>query len=154
MLYLLLDQLRGWLIDIGAYSPFAVLDQLQFRAALAAAGLAFAIVIVLGRPTIRWLVRKKIGDSGMTDAAALQQHTSSKAKTPTMGGILVVGAIVASTLLLADVRVFYVKLGLVVLVWLAALGGVDDWLKLTAATRAAGSRRACMRGKNFSSSLA
>lgn len=140
MLYLLLDQLRGWLIDIGAYSPFAVLDQLQFRA-LAAAGLAFAIVIVLGRPTIRWLVRKKIGDSGMTDAAALQQHTSSKAKTPTMGGILIVGAIVASTLLLADVRVFYVKLGLVVLVWLAALGGVDDWLKLTAATRAAGSRQ-------------
>jgi phospho-N-acetylmuramoyl-pentapeptide-transferase len=140
MLYLLLEQLRGWLIDIGAYSPFAVLDQLQFRA-LAAAGLSFAIVLVLGKPTIRWLVRKKIGDSGMTDAAALQQHTSSKAKTPTMGGILIVGAIVLSTLLLADVRVFYVKLGLVVIVWLAALGGVDDWLKLTAATRAAGSRQ-------------
>lgn len=140
MLYLLLDQLRDWLIDVGAYSPFSVLDQLQFRA-LAAAGLAFAIVIVLGRPTIRWLVRKKIGDSGMTDAAALAQHTSSKAKTPTMGGILIVGSIVASTLLLADIRVFYIKLGLVVLVWLAALGGVDDWLKLTAATRAAGSRQ-------------
>mgnify|MGYP001280715326 CR=1 FL=1 len=140
MLYLLLDQLRGRLIDNGVYSPFAVLDQLQFRA-LAAAGLSFAIVILLGKPTIRWLIRKKIGDSGMTDAAALQQHTSSKAKTPTMGGILIVGAIVASTLLLADLRVFYVKLGLVVLVWLAALGGVDDWLKLTAATRAAGSRQ-------------
>lgn len=140
MLYLLLDHLRGWLIDVGAYSPFAVLDQLQFRA-LAAAGLAFAIVIALGKPTIRWLIRKKIGDSGMTDAAALQQHTSSKARTPTMGGILIVGSIVASTLLLADISVFYVKLGLVVLVWLAALGGVDDWLKLTAATRAAGSRQ-------------
>lgn len=140
MLYLLLDQLRGRLIDNGVYSPFAVLDQLQFRA-LAAAGLSFAIVILLGKPTIRWLIRKKIGDSGMTDAAALQQHTTSKAKTPTMGGILIVGAIVASTLLLADLRVFYVKLGLVVLVWLAALGGVDDWLKLTAATRAAGSRQ-------------
>lgn len=140
MLYLLLDQLRNRLIDNGVYSPFAVLDQLQFRA-LAAAGLSFAIVILLGKPTIRWLIRKKIGDSGMTDAAALQQHTSSKAKTPTMGGILIVGAIVASTLLLADLRVFYVKLGLVVLVWLAALGGVDDWLKLTAATRAAGSRQ-------------
>jgi phospho-N-acetylmuramoyl-pentapeptide-transferase len=140
MLYWLLENLRGWLLDVGVYSLFSVLDQIEFRA-LAAAGLAFAIVAAMGKPTIRWLVRKKIGDSGLTDAAALQGHTSSKAKTPTMGGILIVGAIVLSTLLLADIRSFYVQLGLVVIVWLAALGGIDDWLKLTAATRAAGSRQ-------------
>ena len=140
MLYLLLDHFRKWLLDNEAYRFFSVLDQLHFRA-LAAAGLAFVIVILLGKPTIRWLIRKKIGDSGLTDAAALQGHTSSKAKTPTMGGILIVGAIVASTVLLADISEFYIQLGLVVLVWLAALGGIDDWLKLTAASRASGSRQ-------------
>src|SRR5262249_19020264 len=45
--------------------------------------------------------------------------------------------ILASVCLLADVRNFYVQLGLVVLVWLAVLGGFDDWLKLTAAARKA-----------------
>lgn len=139
MLYLLLDASRRWLIEHDLYGLFSVLDQIQFRA-LASAGLSFLLVLLLGRPTIAWLVRKKVGDSGLTDAAALRQVANSKANTPTMGGILIVGAIAVSTLLLGDMSKFYLQLGLVVLFWLAALGSIDDWLKLTAKSRG-GSRQ-------------
>ncbi|MDI1290816.1 MAG: hypothetical protein PSX37_12810, partial [bacterium] len=140
MLYLFLEATREWLIDHGVYFLFRVLEQLQFRA-LAAAGVAFALVLVLGKPTIRWLTRKKIGDSGLADTEALRAHASSKANVPTMGGLLIVGSILASVLVLADLREFYIQLGLIVMLWLAVLGGFDDWLKLTAKTRGAGSRQ-------------
>jgi phospho-N-acetylmuramoyl-pentapeptide-transferase len=140
MLYLLLDKTRGWLDSVGLYRVFMVLDQLEFRA-LVAALVAFGLVLFAGRPVIAWLRRRKIGDAGLTDAEALRRHTASKANTPTMGGVLIVGAILASVLLLADLSDFYIVLALVVLVWLAVLGGWDDWLKLTAASRPGGSRQ-------------
>jgi phospho-N-acetylmuramoyl-pentapeptide-transferase len=117
-----------------------VMFQLEFRA-LAAAGLSFAIVMLLGKPVITWLVRQKIGDTGETDAEALRDHNISKANTPTMGGILIVGSILASVFLLGDLGVSYMKYGIVVVVWLAVLGGMDDWLKLTAKSRGSGSRQ-------------
>lgn len=137
MLYLLLDLIRQSLVSSGVYRYVSVLDQIQFRA-LAAAALAFFIVLVLGRRTIAYLVKMKIGDTGATDAEALRRLTAGKANTPTMGGVLIAGAIAISTLLLADITKYYVQLGLIVLVWLAVLGGFDDWLKLTAKTRGSG----------------
>jgi len=137
MLYLLLDKTRNWLDEHGLYPYVRVLDQLEFRV-LASAILAFLIVLVLGRPTIRTLMRLKIGDSGLSDADVLRAHTMSKANTPTMGGVLIAGAMAISTLLLADLSIFWVKLGLFVIVWTSVLGGFDDWLKLTAARRGHG----------------
>lgn len=138
MIYLLFDRLfRDWFYDTPLYGLFGVLDQIQFRA-LVAAGLSFAIVLALGRTTIRKLIQLKIGDAGETDAEALRTHAASKANVPTMGGVLICGAILSSTLLLADVSQFPIQLGLIVLVWLAVLGGFDDWLKLTAARRGDG----------------
>ena len=84
---------------------------------------------------------EKIGDSGTTDAEALRDKAGGKANTPTMGGLLIVGSILTSVLLLANLEVSYVKYGIVVVVWLAALGGIDDWLKLTAKSRGSGSRQ-------------
>jgi phospho-N-acetylmuramoyl-pentapeptide-transferase len=109
----------------------------QFRALLAA-GLSFAIVIAFGKRTIRFLIGLKIGDAGESDAEVLRAHAKSKANVPTMGGILICGAIFASTLLLADISTPKVMLGLFVLVWLAGVGGADDWLKLTASRRGTG----------------
>lgn len=147
MLYVLLDYSRRWLSDHGQwlgergfYSPVAILDQIQFRA-LAAAVLSFAIMIVFGRRVIAMLVRLKIGDAGLSDAEALQRHAASRANVPTMGGILIAGSILASVLLLADFRQFYVQAGLLVFVAFAVLGGVDDWLKLTASRRGSKSRQ-------------
>lgn len=140
MLYVLYAQLRNWLDDLGALRVFMILDQLEFRA-LAAATLAFLTVVLAGRPVIAWLRRKKIGDAGLSDTELLQAAAGSKKHVPTMGGILICGAILAATGLLADVRNSYVVLGLIVLLWLCALGSVDDWLKLTAASRPGGSRQ-------------
>lgn len=137
MLYLIHEGLREWLIANGVYSVFSPLDEVQFRA-LAAIGVSFALVLIFGRMTIRTLLRLKIGDSGLTDAEALRDSARSRANTPTMGGVLICGAIALATLLLADLANFYVQLGLVVLVWLALLGGVDDYLKLTASRRGDG----------------
>lgn len=140
MLYVLLDLFRERLIDWNVYWLFMILDRPSFRA-LAAAALAFFAVVFAGRPVIAWLRRKKIGDTGKSDAEMMRSHAQGKANTPTMGGILICGAIFASTLLLADIRNFYIVLGMVVLLWLSVLGGMDDWLKLTAASRPGGSRQ-------------
>lgn len=140
MIYVLYELLRNRLESVGLDRYFQVLNQVEFRA-FAAALLAFIIVLALGKPVIAWLRRKKIGDTGLTDSAALRAAASSKAATPTMGGLLIVGTIVAATVLLADIRNTYVILGLVVAIWLAALGSVDDWLKLTAASRPGQSRQ-------------
>ncbi len=140
MLYLLLDLTRNWLMEAKLYRYVQILDRIEFRA-FAAAVLAFATVLLLGRPVIEFLRRKKIGDTGLADTALLAAAASSKASVPTMGGILIVGSMAAATLLLADITNFYVVLGLIVMLWLAALGGTDDWLKLTAASRKSGSRQ-------------
>ena len=134
MLYYLLERNRQWLDERGLYRFLRPLDQDEFRV-LAALLLAFILVLLFGKRVIRELTRMKVGDAGMTDVEALAGHAGSKKNTPTMGGVLIAGAILVVTLLLADVRQFIVLAGLVVLVWMAVLGGVDDWLKLTAARR-------------------
>ncbi|MCA3003735.1 MAG: phospho-N-acetylmuramoyl-pentapeptide-transferase [Phycisphaerales bacterium] len=124
-------------VQWGLYWVLQVLDQNAFRAFFAAV-MAFFVVLALGRRTIRWLREKKIGDAGVTDAAALREIAYSKKDVPTMGGILIVGSILATTLTLANLSNFYVLLAIVVMLWLAVLGGFDDWLKLTAQTRGSG----------------
>jgi phospho-N-acetylmuramoyl-pentapeptide-transferase len=109
-----------------------------FRATLAVL-VGFLIVWALGPTVIRTLVRLKIGDRPEFDHAALNAATRSKANTPTMGGLLISVAIAATVLLLSNLTNFYVLMGLFCLIWLAAVGAVDDWLKLTA-NRRAGSR--------------
>lgn len=134
MLYLLYERLRGWIYEHGLDGPFGLLDQFEFRA-LAAAGISFAIVLLMGKRVIALLARLKIGDSGLSDAESLRRIAASKSNTPTMGGILIAGAIFLSTFLLADISERWVQLGLVVLLWMAGVGAADDWLKMTAARR-------------------
>ena len=109
-----------------------------FRATLALIT-AFAVVLVAGPRVIRWLLKQKVGDNPEFDHATLNELMKDKKNTPTMGGLLIISAILIASLLLADPGNLYVRLGLFCMVWLAALGGIDDWLKLTAARRA-GSR--------------
>ena len=121
-------------------SPFGFLRVVTFPefAALLATLLAFAIVLLLGRPTINWLKRRKIGDNPDFDDAAMNAAMKDKKNTPTMGGLLIVAAVGGVTLLLADVGNFYVQMALVCLVWLGGIGAVDDWLKLNASRNNAG----------------
>ena len=139
MLYVLTTRFQEWLDAVGLYRVIQVFTQLEFRA-LAAAVFAFACVLLLGRRTIHGLRRLKVGDSPEFYNAELNTLNQAKKDTPTMGGVLICVAILASLLLFADLASRYVHLSAFVLIWLGAVGAFDDWLKLTAARRAAGTR--------------
>jgi phospho-N-acetylmuramoyl-pentapeptide-transferase len=106
----------------------------------AAVMLSFLLVIVPGRRVIGWLRRMKIGDVPNFDQEQINKMMEGKKGTPTMGGLLIISAIALTTLLLADMKNFYVQMALICLLWLGAVGAVDDWLKLTIAHRS-GSRQ-------------
>ena len=64
----------------------------------------------------------------------------SKENTPTMGGVLLIGSVLVTTLLIADLFNQYVQLLLMAISLFAILGGIDDYLKLVAGHRKPGSR--------------
>lgn len=139
MIYLLIDAFREHITASDWLSPLRVFGYVEFRAVLSII-LSFAFVMLMGRRTIRWLLKQKIGDQPEFYNKDLNQLMKQKANTPTMGGVLIAGAIFLTTILLANLGSFYVVMALVCLVWLFCLGLVDDWLKLTSARRKPGSR--------------
>ncbi|MEM6333459.1 MAG: phospho-N-acetylmuramoyl-pentapeptide-transferase [Planctomycetota bacterium] len=148
MLVWLHEMLRGPIEAWSVLSPLQVLQWVEFRAVVSVV-LTFAIVVALGPRMIRWLLKQKIGDSPEFYNADLNELMRGKANTPTMGGLLIAGAIFVSTVLLADLGSFYVAMGLVVLVALTAIGAADDWLKLTAARRRPGAREGLYSWEKF-----
>jgi phospho-N-acetylmuramoyl-pentapeptide-transferase len=138
MLYLFIQNWLDWLDDRGL-GFLRVFSYSTFRGT-AAIVLSFLICLLLGPRVIRWLRAQKIADLAGFDQAEVDAIMAGKKGTPTMGGILIVSAILVTTLLLGDLRNFYVLMALVCMIWLAAVGAVDDWLKLTAGRRA-GSRQ-------------
>jgi len=110
-----------------------------FRAALAILT-SFLIVLLAGGQVIRWLMKQKVGDRPEFYNTTLNELTKNKKNTPTMGGIIIIVSILISMLLFADLGNFYVRMAGLCMVYLAVLGGFDDWLKLTTARRTPGSR--------------
>ncbi|HIA72729.1 MAG TPA: phospho-N-acetylmuramoyl-pentapeptide-transferase [Phycisphaerales bacterium] len=139
MLFNLLQSMDEWLDSVGLYSFLQVLYQREFRA-FTAVVVAFFIVILLGKPLIRMLIKMKIGDRAEFNQEELNALMKSKENTPTMGGVLLMGSVFITTLLFADLFNQYVQLLLVVIVMFTVLGGSDDYLKLVAAHRKVGSR--------------
>ncbi|MFG0330510.1 MAG: phospho-N-acetylmuramoyl-pentapeptide-transferase [Phycisphaerales bacterium] len=139
MIVFFLNLSRDWLDAHDLYRFVRIFDWVSFRA-IAAVILSFLIVTFFGRRVIQWLIRQKVGDAPEFYNADLNRLMMQKANTPTMGGLLISGAIIGVALLLGDLSNQYVRLGLVVVLWLSVLGGVDDWLKLTSARRSKGSR--------------
>ena len=105
-----------------------------FRGTLAAL-FCFLVTLLFLPRVIRQLMKWKLGDRPEFDHASLNELTRDKSNVPTMGGVMILASIALATVLLADLTSFYVRMGLVCLLWLGALGAVDDWLKLTAARR-------------------
>ncbi|QDU72784.1 phospho-N-acetylmuramoyl-pentapeptide-transferase [Mucisphaera calidilacus] len=139
MIYHLIEALGTWIDQSALLGPLAVFRYVEFRALLAVI-LAFTIVLTFGERTIRWLLKQKIQDNPEFHNNSLNELMARKGNTPTMGGILISAAILASTLLLADLSSFYVQMGLICLVWLFGVGLWDDWWKLTSARRKPGTR--------------
>jgi phospho-N-acetylmuramoyl-pentapeptide-transferase len=96
----------------------------------ASAIVSFLVVMLAAPKTIRFLLRRKLGDRPEFDHADLNQLTKHKSHTPTMGGILIVAAIFAATILFADLSNMYIRMALLALLWLGGLGFCDDWIKL------------------------
>ena len=113
---------------------FYAYQDVMFRS-VAAVLTAFAVAILLGPKIIRWLMRKKIGDHPEFHHATLNELTKAKANTPTMGGLIIIFAVFAGTLLWAKLNNPFVQKAIFLIIWFGALGGVDDWLKLTADSR-------------------
>jgi len=93
------------------------------------------IALIIGPKIIRWLMRKKIGDRPEFHHATLNELTKQKANTPTMGGLIIILSAVSTTLLWAKLNNPFVQKAIVLVIWFGALGGVDDWLKLTVDVR-------------------
>ena len=110
-----------------SYSGFNVFRYITFRAAMAAL-LALMISFLLGPWLIRVLTEKQIGQQIRDDGPA--SHCD-KAGTPTMGGALILLALLISTLMLADIGNRYVLLALIATVGSGVVGFTDDYLKLT-----------------------
>ncbi len=107
-------------------SGFNLFQYLTLRAILSALT-ALAVSLIAGPAVIRKLAEYKVGQTIRQDGP--QSHFS-KAGTPTMGGALILIAVVAATLLWADLRNRYVWIVLFVLVSFGLVGWIDDYRKL------------------------
>ena len=95
---------------------------------------AFVLAMVSGAPVIRWLranrVREEAGKSDSAELAAYAEE-SGKNETTTMGGSFLVGSLLVSILLWAQLTNLMVVLAILLTAGLAAVGFVDDYKKLT-----------------------
>ena len=116
-----------------------------FRYITFRAGGAFFTALILsfifGQPLINWLKRKqKKGQPIREDGP--ESHIIAKAGTPTMGGVLILGTLLASTLLWARTDNPYVWIVLFVTAGFGMIGFADDYLKVSKQTVAGFSSKA------------
>ena len=112
-----------------------LLRYITFRAGVACL-LAFGLSLLCGRWVIRKLISLKIGQPVRTaeEVHKLAELHGSKAGTPTMGGVLILGTLLISVLLLAPMDNPMVLSVVFVTIGLGCLGFVDDYLKVTKKT--------------------
>ena len=129
-LYYLSEPGKGF--DAEIFKAFNVFQYITFRA-VAAGVTAFVISLVFGNWVIRRLISLKLGQPirSQEEVHRLHELHGSKAGTPTMGGVLLLGAVIAATLLWARPTNPLVWLSLFTVIYLGALGFIDDYLKVT-----------------------
>ncbi len=101
---------------------------ISFRVMLALI-LSLVITTVYGKTLISYLQRKQLGETVRDLGLAGEQQ---KKGTPTMGGVILLLAIIIPTLLLANLDKVYVRLMLLCTVWMGTIGFIDDFLKIKA----------------------
>jgi phospho-N-acetylmuramoyl-pentapeptide-transferase len=119
--------LYHFLVPLAEYHIIFNLFRFQTFRAAGAVVTAFLVAFYLGPPIIRRLRILKVGQVVREEGP--QTHLG-KSGTPTMGGVLIVLATVIPTLLWAELTNGFVVTTLVVFVWLAAIGFMDDYLKV------------------------
>ncbi|PZX59653.1 phospho-N-acetylmuramoyl-pentapeptide-transferase [Algoriphagus ratkowskyi] len=122
MLYPLFDYLDK-VLDIPGTGVFRFIS---FRAGMAAL-FSLIITISFGHKIIAWIRNKQIGETVRDLGLEGQQE---KKGTPTMGGLMIMAAILIPTLLFADLNNIYIILLIITTVWLGTIGFVDDYIKV------------------------
>ncbi|MBO7277099.1 MAG: phospho-N-acetylmuramoyl-pentapeptide-transferase [Bacteroidales bacterium] len=122
MLYYLFDWLHSSFDLPGA----GVFKYISFRAA-GAVITSLLITIVFGKKLINYLRIKQVGET-VRDLGLEGQK--AKEGTPTMGGLIILAAILIPTLLFAKLDNIYVIIMLITTVWLGVLGFIDDYIKV------------------------
>src|ERR1041385_8436490 len=114
-------------IETNFHLPGAGLfEYISFRAG-AAAVLSLVITITFGKSLINFLRRKQVGEEIRN--LGLEGQAQKKG-TPTMGGIIIIAAILIPTLLFAQIDNVYVVLLIATTVWLGLIGFIDDYIKV------------------------
>ena len=101
-------------------------EYLSFRAG-AAIIVSLLIAIFFGKHVIRILRRKQIGED-IRDLGLEGQL--QKKGTPTMGGIIIIMAVLIPVLLFGDLKNVYIQLMIITTIWLGIIGGLDDYIKV------------------------
>jgi phospho-N-acetylmuramoyl-pentapeptide-transferase len=130
VIYHLFNYFRDGLSHVGFYAY----QDVMFRC-IAAVLTSFAVAFFFGPRVIRKLVKLKIGDRAEFNHSALNELMRDRQNTPTMGGLLIIAAILAGTLLWARLNNPFVQKAVFIIIWFGGLGAADDWLKLTAASK-------------------
>jgi phospho-N-acetylmuramoyl-pentapeptide-transferase len=113
-------------LDKSGISGAGVFNYISFRAALAGI-LSLLIALWAGKGIIHWLQKKQIGESIRNLGLEGQMQ---KKGTPTMGGIIIILAIIVPTLLLAKLDNIYVILMIISTIWMGTIGAIDDYIKV------------------------
>lgn len=122
MLYYLFDYLDKSMDFPGA----GMFQYISFRAALAVIT-SLIISLIFGKSLINFLKRKLVGEV-VRDLGLEGQK--EKQGTPTMGGLIILSAIVIPTLLFAKLNNIYIILILITTIWLGFIGFLDDYIKV------------------------
>ncbi len=122
MLYYIFDYIEKNFDFPGA----GLFQYISFRAG-AAAVLSLLITITLGKTLIAYLRKKQVGED-IRDLGLEGQI--QKKGTPTMGGLIIIAAILIPTLLMAKLDNVYVILLIATTLWLGLIGFIDDYIKV------------------------
>ena len=121
MLYLLQQ------LFINQWGVLRVFKSILIRGSIAFV-IAFLFMLVFGKSFIAWLKKKKYGDTARVEGP--ESHWS-KSGTPTMGGLLIIGAILFSTLVAGNFTNKFIIFLSIITVLFTSIGFYDDYLKLT-----------------------
>lgn len=122
MLYPIFDYLDR-VLDIPGTGVFRYIS---FRAGMAAV-VSLIITITFGHHIINWIRNRQIGET-VRDLGLEGQN--QKKGTPTMGGLMMIAAILIPTLFFANLNNIYIILLMVTTVWLGLIGFLDDYIKV------------------------
>ncbi len=128
MLLWLLDQCSAWWSTGAGAQSLAGLGKITFRAALAAL-VSFALAVLVGPRWIEWL-KARFREPNKSPSPVIRRLHQAKEFTPTMGGLFIVAGLLGGVLIFGAPHNPCLGAALLVIGGLAAIGAVDDLVKL------------------------